>query len=314
MGKKSHRGILRHFVYLAEASFLWKSLKQKNINHIHAHFGTNSTAVALLCHTLGEITYSFTVHGPEEFDQPYALSLQDKINHALFIIAISSYGKSQLYRWCSQDQWSKIQIIRCGLEPDFFASSPSIIPKKDQFVCVGRLCEQKGQLLLIEAVKKLKDMGIVIDLILVGDGEMREVITQKIQDYQLTEKIQITGWANSQQVKDYILSSSALILPSFAEGLPVVIMESLALNRPVISTYIAGIPELVEPEKSGWLVPSGSISDLVEVIQKVLKISPDYLINMGKLGHERVKKNHDVNIEAQKLLELFNSYVFLNGR
>jgi len=305
IGFKSHRGILRHFAYFAEASVLWRSLKQEGITHIHAHFGTNSTAVAMLCHNLGNITYSFTVHGPEEFDQPFALSLTEKINQASFVIAISYYEQSQLYRWCSIDNWDKIHVIHCAVDEAFLAKPLQPIPDTSQLVCVGRLCEQKGQLLLVKAVKILRDQGINFNLILVGDGEMRSTIETLIQESNLETQIKITGWANSQQVQQYILESRGLILPSFAEGLPVVIMESLALARPVISTYVAGIPELVEENQSGWLIYAGCIGSLTVAIKEILQTPLDKLTEMGLNGQKKVKENHNINLEAKKLAELF---------
>jgi glycosyltransferase involved in cell wall biosynthesis len=280
-------------------------LKKAEISHIHAHFGTNPTTVALLCHSLGDITYSFTLHGPEEFDQPVALALTEKINQASFVVAISSYGRSQLYRWCSVNQWSKIQIIHCGLDSEYLEKDLQPIKEVTQLVCVGRLCEQKGQLLLVKAVKEVIESGIPLKLVLVGDGEMRTEIAQSIQEYHLEEQIFITGWANTQQIQEYLLNCRAMVLPSFAEGLPVVIMEALALARPVISTYIAGIPELIISEKSGWLVPAGSLEDLVGAIRKVMALSTQELTQMGECGREQVKLHHDVNLEAKRLGALF---------
>ncbi len=305
IGLKSHRGILRNVAYFAEACVLLRSLKRENITHIHAHFGTNSTAVAMLCHILGDINYSFTVHGPEEFDQPVALSLTEKINRASFVIAISYYGQSQLYRWCSVDHWDKIHVVHCGVDPSFLDKQLQPIIDTSQLVCVGRLCEQKGQLLLVKAVKILRDQGINFNLILVGDGEMRSPIEELIREYNLEKQITITGWADSQQVQQYILESRGLILPSFAEGLPVVIMESLALARPVISTYVAGIPELVEENISGWLVYAGCIDSLTLAMKNILQTPLDKLTEMGQNGQKKVKDNHDINLEAKILAELF---------
>jgi glycosyltransferase involved in cell wall biosynthesis len=304
MGRKSHRGILRHIAYLAEACTLWRSLRDQNISHIHAHFGTNSATVALLCHNLGRVTYSFTVHGPEEFDQPEVLSLRTKIEQASFVVAISSYGKSQLYRWCDFKHWEKITIIRCGLDPSYLEKPFQPIPNVCQLVCVGRLCEQKGQLLLLQAAKILQEQGVKFNLVLVGDGEMRSPIENLIQQYNLGAEIKITGWADNADVQRYILNSRGLVLPSFAEGLPVVIMESFALARPVISTYIAAIPELVEPQKSGWLVSAGCIESLADAMKEMLATPVDKLTEMGKIGQIKVQQNHDVMLETRKLAQL----------
>jgi len=306
MGWHSERGVLRYLIYLLEAAVLkfWSS--QEQIDHIHAHFGTNPATVALLCHHLGGPSYSFTVHGPEEFDKVVDIALPEKIKHALFVVAISSYGKSQLYRWSELKDWSKIAVVHCGLGDQFWSDSPKPIQDTPKLVSVGRLAPQKGQLLLIEAIYQLKLKGVFCELILVGDGPMRAEIEDLISKYQLVEQIKITGWASEAQVKQYILESRCLVLPSFAEGLPVVLMEALALRRPVISTYIAGIPELVKPDYSGFLVPAGDSVALAEAIQKVLTLPLEELTEMGQRGYLDVLREHNITTEAKKLVELFS--------
>jgi colanic acid/amylovoran biosynthesis glycosyltransferase len=303
-GKRSDRGILRHLIYLAEACLLNDWFAEDGIQHIHSHFGTNSTTVAMLCAALGRLTYSFTIHGPEEFETVQALSIVEKVQYASFVVTVSSFGKSQLYRWCDQSQWHKIKIIHCGVEPSFFTEATPV-PTEPRIVCVGRLCEEKGQLLLIEAIKPIVAAGIPIKLVLVGDGSSRQQIEASVSDGGLQDHVEITGWASSETVREQILAARTLVLPSFAEGLPVALMEALALHRPVISTYIAGIPELVIPNQCGWLVPAGSITDLTVAIQNAIELPSSVLTQMGQAGAKRVAQYHDVKIEAQKLAALF---------
>ena len=307
IGLGSDRGILINLVYLAEACVLLKWFSDLDISHLHAHFGINPTAVAMLCHVLGGPPYSFTVHGPKEFDSATSLALPEKINRAAFAIAISSFGKSQLYRWCDRDQWSKIHVVHCGLDKTFLNAVYQPIPDKPQLVCVGRLCEQKGQLLLVEAAGQLAAQGLDFKLVLVGDGPLRSQIEISIARLGLEDKIEITGWASNSEVQQHIFASRAMVLPSFAEGLPVVIMEVLALGRPVISTYVAGIPELVEPGVCGWLVAPGSVEALTTAMRMALESPVAELEQMGKIGIERVAKQHDATQEARKLAMLFNS-------
>ena len=297
------RGILVHFAYLAEACVLLGWVKDAEIEHIHAHFAFNPTAVAMLCRVLGGSPYSFTVHGPESIDRAVVLSLEEKIKRASFVVAISEYCRSQLYRWCDRSYWSKIQIVHCGLDKPFFEQITPV-PETNQLVCVGRLNEQKGHLILLEAARQLARTGIDFKLVLVGDGELRSQIESSIAQFNLQDRITITGWADSDRVRQHLIDSRAMLLASFAEGLPVVIMEALALGRPVVSTYIAGIPELVEPN-SGWLVPSGSPEALAQAMRQVLQFPPDVLTQMGQAGAEKVALQHDVAIEARKLASLF---------
>ena len=309
LGWRSERGTLRHLAYWAEACVLRQWLVKAQVQHLHTHFGTNAVTVALLCAVLGGPAYSFTVHGPEEFDKAQLIQLPIKINQAAFIIAISEFGRSQLYRYCTAEQWSKIHVVHCGLDQHFLGERCQPIPPDPKLVCVGRLCADKGQLLLLEAIRDLVAEGLDLQLVLVGDGELRPLVADRIQAFQLQDQIEITGWATADQVKAYMQAAQVLILPSFAEGLPVVLMEALALGRPVISTYIAGIPELVEPEKSGWLVPAGAIAPLKEAIRQALATPVTQLEMMGQHGSKQVAINHDIGHEAQKLTTLFHQAI-----
>ncbi|MEO1146039.1 MAG: glycosyltransferase [Cyanobacteria bacterium J06638_22] len=311
VGWMSERGLIFHLIYLAEACVLLSWLRKGGVSHVHSHFGTNATTVAMLCHALGGPPYSFTVHGPEEFDKVKAIGLPEKLKHAKFAIAISSFGKSQLFRWCAPSEWNKIHIVHCGLDQSFFARSTAAIPHQSGLVCIGRLSEQKGHFLLLEAINRLHQKGINVPITFVGDGELRPKIEAFIQQFDLQDIVHITGWATNAEVQQYLLNSRGMVLPSFAEGLPVVIMEAFALRRPVISTYIAGIPELVKPRISGWLVPSGSVNDLEAAMQDLIHTSPQELETMGEQGYTDVFENHNIATEAEKLADLFSKYADL---
>lgn len=305
MSFKADKSLIYHLIYFLEAcqALSWSS--QFKATHIHAHFGTNPTEVAMLMGVLGNVPYSFTVHGPEEFDRPQFLKMTEKINRCKFVVAISSFGKSQLQRWVDFTQWHKIRIVHCGLESSFHQVDSVALPTKPQLVCVGRLCEQKGQLLLIEAAKKLLDADVDFELILAGDGEMRPQIEGLIAHYALQNHVMITGWISSEAVRQHILNSRVLVLPSFAEGLPVVIMEAMSLKRPVISTYIAGIPELIKDGKNGWLCVAGDVDDLSQTMQRALLMPLEKLQAMGDVAYKAVIARHDINTEAAKLASHF---------
>jgi glycosyltransferase involved in cell wall biosynthesis len=305
LGLRSDRGLFLHIIYFLEACVLLRWQEENEIDHVHAHFGTNSTMVVMLAKQLGGASYSFTVHGPEEFDKPEFIHLAEKIKNSKFVVAITSFCKSQLFRLVDSGYWSKIQVVHCGLDEKFLGAQNTVFESSNKLVCVGRLCEQKGQLLLVEAFGKVLKTGIECELILAGDGEMRPQIESKITELGLTDYVTITGWIDSSQVKDYILQSKAMVLPSFAEGLPVVIMEALALKRPVISTYIAGIPELVVPNENGWLIPAGDVDALAQTIVDVMELDDETLANMGENGYKSVSTEHNISIEAQKLVDLF---------
>lgn len=305
MGLHAEKSLPFHLVYLAEACQIVPWMKAFGSSHVHAHFGSNSAEVVMLANVLGGPKFSFTVHGPEEFDKQFLMGLQEKIRRSSFVVAVSSFGKSQLMRILEHDSWSKVHVVHCGLEHSFHEISPIPILNNARLICVGRLSKQKGQLLLLEAMHNLAKQRVEFELVLAGDGEMRPIVEQLITKYDLKDKVHITGWISSSRVRDELLNSCCMVLPSFAEGLPVVIMEALALRRPVISTYVAGIPELIVPNINGWLVPAGSVVALMAAIEDMLSKTSEQLAVMGEAGYTRVLQRHDIVTEVQKLFELF---------
>ena len=305
MGWRADRPLPVHAVYLAQACRLREWLRESGATHLHAHFGTNPAEVAMLVHALGGQPWSFTVHGPEEFDRPVALHLGEKLRRAAFAVAVSSYGRSQLYRWVEHGHWHKLHVVHCGLEREFHAAPPVPPPAAPRLVCVGRLCEQKGQLLLVQAAGRLMQRGVDFELVLAGDGEMRGEVQALVDALGLGQRVRITGWISSADVREHLLASRALVLASFAEGLPVAIMEAMALRRPVIATAVAGIPELVRDGEHGWLVPAGDVEALAAAMQACLRLEPEALGRMGEAARRRVLERHDADVEAAKLAALF---------
>jgi glycosyltransferase involved in cell wall biosynthesis len=307
LGRRSERGIVKHLIYLAEACLLVGLMRRQGVAHLHAHFGTNAATIALLARTIGGPPYSFTVHGPEEFDRPEADSLGEKIAGSAFTVAVSSYGRSQLYRWADPRDWGKIQVVHCGLDTTFLGTDPISVPTARRLVCVGRLAEQKGQLLLLQALTQLASEGVAFEVVLAGDGPMRPTIENEIARLGLTGRVRITGWMSGADVRREVEAARGMVLPSFAEGLPVVLMEALALGRPVVSTFVAGIPELVKDGVHGWLVPAGDVEALAEAVRELLVAPLERLAAMGKAGAARVAERHDVEVEARTLVELFQT-------
>lgn len=306
MIRRSDRSALLHLIYFIEACWLsWRLLKSE-IGHLHAHFGSNPAEVAMLASRICGISFSFTVHGPEEFDKVVGLHIAEKIRQSSFVVAISSFGRSQLYRAVDYLQWPKIKVVHCGIDGVFKGSAPKLATNCNRLVCVGRLSEQKGQALLIAAAAALRDEGLHFELVFVGDGALRQALERLIQVHELGSMVSIFGWADASTVRQEIVSSRALVLPSFAEGLPVVLMEAMALGRPVITTYVAGHPELVVNEQTGWLVPAGSVQELCDAIRSCLTTSDEKIEEMGAIGRTRSLDRHDVDIEAAKLGELFD--------
>ena len=300
LGLDSQRGPVVHLAYLLEAARI-AAWCQRNTLHVHAHFGTNSATVALLVHWLTGIPFSFTVHGPEEFDRPTLLSLDTKVAAAKFVACISEYTKGQMCRWCSPQHWHKLQVVRCGLDASILEQIIEPQQADAPLVCVGRLSEQKGFFHLIEALGSLAEAEVRPTVEILGDGPLRSSLEIAIKERGLESTVKLRGWATQAEVVRRLSRAKALILPSLAEGLPVVIMESLALGRPVLATWVGGIPELVQPGTNGWLVPPGDVQALAEAIKTVLETPLPQLERMGGYGRQRVGIRHDVRCEADRL-------------
>lgn len=314
IARRAGRGRLKHLAYLAEACVLYRWLQRDGVSHIHSHFATNGTTVVMLCRVLGGPPYSFTIHGPTDFDYAIVLALDEKVAHAAFVAAISDFCRSQLFRWCAYEHWPKIRVVRCGIDANFLAAPPIPVGDAPRFVSVGRLCEAKAQPLMIDAAAALRDRGLDFELVLAGDGPMRPQLQQMIDCYGLKDRVKLAGLVTSDQVKQLILSSRAMLLPSFAEGLPVVLMEAMALGRPVVSTTIAAIGELVEDGVSGWLIPPSNLPRLIGAMGEVLAASPERLGEMGRAGAEKAREDHDITKIAAQLRDLFEQSARTGGQ
>lgn len=302
LGRRSERGLTRHVAYLAEAAILERWLRRADAAHLHAHFGGHTTTVALLCRRLGGPPFSFTIHGLDEYDNTH-----EKVSGAAFVCAISAFGRAQLLRRTDPADWDKIHEVHCGVEPELLTAPRTPPPETRRLVCVGRLHVEKGHLVLLEAAARLARSGLRFEIVLLGDGPLRPVIDEHVRRLGLERHVVLAGWTSEEGVREAILASRALVLASFAEGLPVVLMEALALGRPVIATTLSGIPELVLSGTNGWLVPAASPEPLAAAMQEALEARVDRLAAMGRAGAERVAERHDTLREARKLLALIQS-------
>ncbi len=298
---------IRRIVYLLEAAYLAERLKAKKVQHLHNHIGESPAMVAMLAALFLGIPYSITIHGPSEFDRPTLFALNEKTRRAAFVVAISEFTRSQLYRWVDYDAWSKIHVVRVGLGPLHLKHGQTSITSAARLVSIGRIAQVKGQPILIQAAARLRERGFDFELVIVGDGPMRGEIEQLIDRFDVRNQVRITGFLGDEGVIRELLAARAVVMPSFAEGLPVAIMEALALGRPVISTYIAGAPELVESGVNGWLVPAGSVEPLVDAMAEAITTDPAVLERMGRAGAARVAAQHNIVTETNKLSALFGN-------
>ena len=303
---RSNRSVIKHVVTLCEAAELARRVRAAGLTHIHAHFGTNSAEVAMLASAIARVPFSFTVHGPDEFDCPEFLKLWLKVSRAKFVAAISDFGASQIYRWAKPADWGKVQVVRCGLDPLMF--DEPILPQVDRphFVSIARLSAQKGHLLMLQAVAELRRRGQPIQLTLIGDGELHQAVREAIAFYDLGQSVRMAGWLSEAEVRRAINEARALLLPSFAEGLPVVLMEAMALGRPVLASNVAAIPDLVNAQ-TGWLFTPGSVDAIVEAVTACLSTSLATRTQMGEAARAAVRAKQDLSVQVKTLIGLIEA-------
>jgi len=313
-GIGSDRGLARHLVYVVEACALLDDLRRNPVQHVHAHFGTNATAVAMYCAALGGPGYSFTAHGTESFESPHRVRLGLKAERARFVVTVCEYGKRELIAASPGIDESKVHVVRCGLDEAFLAAPALRTELGTQLALIGRLSQEKGHRLLLQAARRLAEEGLDFRIVLVGDGELRAEIEHEIDVADLGGRIHLAGWQDHAGVKGILAGSRALVLASFGEGLPVVIMEAMAMGLPIVSTDVGGVSELVADGDTGWLAPPRDSERLAEIMKRALDTPDPKLAGMGRRGRERVLAMHDARREASKLKELFERYAPAEAR
>jgi len=274
--------------YLAEAMILAKYLKDQQITHIHNHFAGPSATVTLLTSVLSGIPYSYTLHGPADFYEPHRWRLDIKTAHAKFVACISHFARGQGMFFSDPSHWAKLHIIHCGVFPEIYARTDTAADHEGtKLLFVGRLTE-----------KTRPDLSLTF----IGDGDDRAALEEMANP--LGAAVTFAGYQDQEAVAEALAASDALVLPSFAEGLPVVLMEALAAGKPVICTQVAGVGELVQNGVSGYIVPASDTQSLSDRIG-ALADDPEHGVTMGAKGRETVKTDFDIRIEAARLGALF---------
>jgi glycosyltransferase involved in cell wall biosynthesis len=295
------RAALYQLFYFVEATILARWLKANGIGHLHNHFAGPSASVSMLAARLAEIPYSFTLHGPADLAEPARWKLGEKIAEARFVACISHYARSQAMLLSDPAHWEKLKIVHCGVEPDLYERDRvATDDPRLHLVFVGRLAPVKGLRVLIEALKT--HGGRDVRLTIVGDGTERGALEALAAS--LGNMVRFTGYLSQDEVADLLATADAFALPSFAEGVPVVLMEALAAGLPVIATRITGVPELVEDGVAGFLVSPGDAHALADAIGRLAAL-PDRGRGMGAAGRARVQAEFDIAREAARLATLF---------
>jgi glycosyltransferase involved in cell wall biosynthesis len=296
------KGLIWQIFYFLEAGVLARHLREEQISHLHNHFADSSATVAMLAARLADLPFSFTLHGPTELFAPESWHLGEKIARAALVVCISHFARSQLMLFSDPAHWHKLRIVHCGVKPERYATAPDTAadgPMKLLFV--GRLAPVKGLRVLLEGFEIARAAVPGITLTVIGDGPDRPWLDQTAQRI---GGISVLGYRSQQEVAQALGQSDVLVLPSFAEGVPVALMEAMASARPVIATRVGGVAELVEDGLSGKLVAPGDAQALAEAM---IALGRDGLRRraMGAAGRRKVSAEFDIDLEARWLKALF---------
>lgn len=285
---------LYHAFYLVEALLVGHWMRSQNLIHLHVHFATPAASVGMLVKTVFGTSFSFTVHGPDEFYDAAGYNLPEKILAADFIFCISHYARSQVMKLSPVQAWSKLDVCRLGVDPQrFIPAARTQANECCNLLCVGRLTPAKGQAILLEAVAQLKQQALPVTLTLVGMGPDAQSLKDYAEQLGISEQVKFTGAVDQDHILDFYKAADMFVLPSFAEGLPVVLMEAMAMEIPCITTAITGIPELIQNGEDGLLVPASDSAGLAEAI---IKLASDESLRrqLGQAGRRKVLSDYDL--------------------
>lgn len=302
--------------WVLETMVLWDQCRRRGIRHVHVHLNGTAPTVALLLSTFADDvatggagwTWSMTVHGPSEFYDTPGEQLAAKVRAATFVICISDFARSQLMGLVEESHWSKLSVVHCGVDPSFFHASPNDGDATLRVLNVGRLVPVKGHAVLVHAIELLKRRGVDLELTIVGDGPARKELEALIGLLNLSQSVRLIGAVGQDKILDHYRAADVFCLSSFAEGVPVVLMEAMAQEIPVVAPAIMGIPELVEDGVSGLLTRVGRADCIADALAR-LAASDDLRASLGRSGREKVISEFAIDRSAHALYEIFREHL-----
>lgn len=305
MGRGEPVRTFKNFMYLAEALIISRWMQKEGYTHAHGQLGSSAVTVGLFVKHLGDCSFSFTVHGPFEFYDARGEYLAEKIAIADSVVCISHFARSQMMKLSPYEHWHKLDIVRLGVDPDVFLPTQAD-EKSDSFelICVGRLTPAKGQHILIDALKRLIGDGRKVQLRVVGDGEDRDSLHAHVKQCGIQDAVIFEGAVNQERIRELYARADAFVIPSFAEGIPVVLMESMSMGIPCITTRITGIPELITDGENGLLTTPSDIEALAAAVSRLMD-DPALQEKLKIAGRERILEAYNLPLNLDKLAENF---------
>jgi len=312
-GPRQLRARVWQLFYFAEAVRLVDIMRDEGLRHVHVHFSNNAADIARLAVTMGSAiepakpwAWSFSVHGPTEFSNVDKADLAAKVRSADFVAAITDFARSQLMALVEPSHWAKMHVVHMGVDLDRYPSRAAERLERTEgglhVLFVGRLVPEKGVLLMLDVAEQLRAQP-GIEIVMVGAGPMREELERQIERRGLGGVVRLVGAVGQDDLPDWYGWADVFCLPSFNEGLPVVLMEALLTEAAVVTTAIAGIPELVRTGDTGIVVPAGR-ADLVADAIESLFADPEHRRALGAAGRRAVVADFDAAEAGRRIAEL----------
>jgi glycosyltransferase involved in cell wall biosynthesis len=299
------RGLAYSLFYFLEAAMIGEWMRSKQLTHLHVHFATPAATVGLILTKLCPYTLSITVHGPDEFYDVPGYHLQQKIAASRLLCTIGMFARSQLLKISPVSEWHKVAVTPLGVDPDVFVPAPvRANPEPFEVLCVGRLVPAKGQHILLNAAKRLHRENRTIRLRFVGDGPDRASLEQEAHEAGISDVVVFEGAVNQDRIRDLYRRADVFALASFAEGIPVVLMEAMAMQIPCVTTWITGIPELIRDGVDGLLVPPSDESALAFAIARLMD-DMGLRERIGQAARLRVIEKYHLQKNVERLAAVF---------
>ncbi len=307
------RLVIRRLAHVFYACLTARICHSRGIRHLHAHFGQTPATIAWFASELLNRTkrtrthWSFTIHGFQDFVDDADARLDLKAASADFIVCVSDYTRSQLCRVTDPQYWGRYHVIRCGIDlKDFPFRNSQPNRKVPRIILVARLSPEKGHLILLHALRMLQNDGLDVELQIVGAGSFEAAIRREVALLGLDAKVSLTGELPPSEVSRLLANADIFCLPSFSEGLPVSIMEAMAVGVPVVSTWISGIPELAINDVSALTVPASNAPALAIALRRISE-NPALRAKLAGNARAEVERMHDIGANAGTLFSMFQS-------
>ena len=308
---KGVRDYMRLIYHLVEAGYLAREYRNRGFEHIHCHLVNGPTSIGMFLGLMLNVPFSFTMHASMIWLDPIAFS--NKLKRCKFCASISEYNKRYVVSTYGEDLKSKIHIVHCGIDPELQPLPAVNRPTNElRLLGLGQLNPRKGFHILVDAIALLKDRLPELRCTIVGGGEQHDELEQAIQRHKLQEQVQLAGAVPHEQVRAYLESCDVFVLPcivsedGWRDGIPVALMEAMFHQRPVISTDILGLPELIDNGTSGLLVPSRDTNALAAAIVTMAE-DAEARRRLGVQGRLKVLSEFNNKTSVEALSELFDA-------